>query len=155
MITAEVEITVPFHDVDALEIVWHGHYVRYLEIARCAALQRIDYDYTQMRDSGYIWPIIDIHVRYPKPARFGQRILVRAKLVEWENRLRFKYEIVDAESGQRLTSAETVQVAVDIATREMCFVSPPILFQKLGLEGPSHASASARRDENQGAPRKK
>jgi acyl-CoA thioester hydrolase len=136
VIAAEVEVTIPFHDVDALEIVWHGNYLRYLEVARCAALALIDYDYSQMKESGYSWPMIDVKVRYPRPARFGQRLLVRAELVEWENRLRFEYLIRDAVSGQRLTTAETTQVAVKMSTQEMCFVSPDVLFKKLGLEPP-------------------
>lgn len=38
MHTAEVEMTVPFHDVDMMEVAWHGHYVKYFELARCALL---------------------------------------------------------------------------------------------------------------------
>jgi acyl-CoA thioester hydrolase len=137
MISAEIALTIPFHDVDALEIVWHGHYVRYLELARCAALDRIGYGYRPMRDSGYNWPVVDLKVRYARPARFGQNVLVRAQLVEWGNRLRFAYEIVDAESGQCLTKAETTQVAVEIGTQKLCFVSPPVLFERLGLAPPA------------------
>ena len=33
---AEIIIRVPFHDVDLMEVVWHGHYAKYFEIARCA-----------------------------------------------------------------------------------------------------------------------
>ena len=57
---AEICLTIPFHDVDMMHIVWHGHYVRYLEIARCALLDELDYNYNQMRDSGYGWPVIDM-----------------------------------------------------------------------------------------------
>ncbi|MGS0467376.1 hypothetical protein ACU8V3_09605 [Cobetia marina] len=38
MPSATVEMEVPFHDVDMMEVAWHGHYVRYLEIARCKLL---------------------------------------------------------------------------------------------------------------------
>ncbi len=137
MIVAEIEVSVPFHDVDAMEIVWHGHYVRYLELARCAALESIGYGYKDMKASGYSFPVTDLNVRYARPASFGQRLIVRAELTEWENRLRFRYVIRDAETGQRLTRAETVQVAVDLATNELCFVSPLVVFQKLGLPPPA------------------
>jgi len=90
-----------------------------------------------MKQSGYAWPIIDLHLRYAHPATFGQRIKVRAAIVEWENRLKIDYLISDCTSGQRLTRASTTQVAVDAATHEMCFVSPPILLQKLGLPATS------------------
>ena len=50
---AEIEIEVPFHDLDPMDVVWHGNYVRYFERARHALLQTLDYDYPQMRDSNY------------------------------------------------------------------------------------------------------
>lgn len=42
------EIEVQFFDVDAMHIVWHGNYVKYLETARCAFLSAIGYDYNEM-----------------------------------------------------------------------------------------------------------
>ncbi len=134
MIEAEVEIEIPFHDVDVMGIAWHGHYAKYLEIARCALLDKIDYNYLQMKASGYAWPVIDMRIRYPRPLLFQQKVRVKAKLEEWENRLKVSYLIEDAASGQRLTRAYTVQVALDMANNEMLFVSPNILFDKLGLE---------------------
>ena len=132
--SVEVELQVPFFDLDPMNIVWHGNYVKYLEVARCALLDSIDYNYMQMKESGFIWPIIDMHVRYVGSAKFEQRIKLRATIVEWENRLKVDYLITDAESGKRLTRASTTQVAVDIASGEMCFVSPSILFKKLGVQ---------------------
>lgn len=124
VIQAEVEILVPFFDIDMMEVVWHGHYVKYLEVARCALLDKIDHNYAQMREAGYAWPIIDLQLRYIRGARFGQRIRVRADLVEWENRLKINYLISDIETGERLTRASSVQVAVEIASREMQLASP-------------------------------
>jgi acyl-CoA thioester hydrolase len=132
--SAEVELQVQFFDLDPMQIVWHGNYVKYLEVARCALFDRIDYNYEQMKASGYAWPVIDMHLRYIGSARFGQKILLRATLVEWENRLKIDYLITDAASGKRLTRATTTQVAVDIGSGEMCFVSPPVLFEKLGVQ---------------------
>ncbi|MBD9515551.1 MULTISPECIES: acyl-CoA thioesterase [Pseudomonadaceae] len=126
VLQAEVEILVPFFDVDMMEVVWHGHYVKYLEVARCALLDRLDHNYSQMREAGYAWPVIDLQLRYVRGARFGQRISVRADLVEWENRLKINYLISDAETGERLTRASSTQVAVEIASREMQMVSPAV-----------------------------
>jgi acyl-CoA thioester hydrolase len=134
VIEAEIEIEIPFHDVDVMGIAWHGNYVKYLEIARCALLDKIDYNYPQMKASGYAWPVIDMRIRYPRPLLFQQRVRVIAKLEEWENRLKVNYLIEDAASGQRLTRAYTVQVALDMVSNEMLFVSPNILFEKLGIE---------------------
>ena len=133
---AEVELQVQFFDLDPMDIVWHGNYVKYLEIVRCALLDKIDYNYAQMQASGYAWPVIDMHLRYVAPATFGQRLTLRADIVEWESRLKIDYLITDAASGRRLNRASTTQVAVEIATREMCFASPPVLFEKLGVDTP-------------------
>lgn len=129
VLQAEVEILVPFFDVDSMDVVWHGHYVKYLEVARCALLDRIGHNYVQMRDAGYAWPIIDLQLRYVRGARFGQRLSVRADLVEWENRLKINYLITDAETGERMTRGSTVQVAVEIATREMLLASPKVFVE--------------------------
>jgi acyl-CoA thioester hydrolase len=134
--SAEVEIEVPFHDVDMVGIVWHGHYAKYFELARCALLETFGYSYMQMLASGYAWPLIDMRLRYVKPAQFGQKIRVRATLLEWEHRLRIEYLVSDAKTGARLTKGETVQVAVHAGTREMCLVSPDVLFERLGEPKP-------------------
>jgi acyl-CoA thioester hydrolase len=133
VVSAEVEVRAPFHHIDPLEVVWHGHYVEYFELARAALLDRIEYNYAEMRDSGFAWPVIELFVRYARPIRYGQRVRVQARLTEWESRLRIEYAVLDAETGARLTRGHSVQVAVAMATGEMCFVSPDVLFRKLGL----------------------
>lgn len=130
-LSASILVSVPFHDVDAMNVAWHGHYLKYFELARCELLQRIDYDYPQMKDSGFLWPIVECQLKYVRPATYGQRLQVRASLAEYENRIRIVYEIVDAISGERLTKGYTIQVAVDAQTREMQFVSPAILIENV------------------------
>ncbi len=129
VIQTEIEVVVPFFDVDMMEIVWHGHYVKYLEVARCALLDKIGHNYANMREAGYAWPIIDLQLRYMRGAKFGQRLIVRADLVEWENRLKINYLISDAATGERMTRASSVQVAVEIASLEMQLASPAVFVQ--------------------------
>jgi acyl-CoA thioester hydrolase len=122
----DTEILVPFFDVDTMNVVWHGHYVKYLEVARCALLDKIGHNYDAMVASGYAWPVIDLQLRYVRGAVFGQKLNVRANLVEWENRLKINYLISDLQSGERLTRASSVQVAVDMSSREMQLASPKV-----------------------------
>jgi acyl-CoA thioester hydrolase len=130
-LTAEVEIKVPFEDGDPMGVTWHGNYFRYLERARCELLDKIGYSYIAMVESGYSWPIVDTRVKFVGTTVFQQRIRVVATLEEYENRLKIGYEISDIESGNRVTKGYTIQVAVENATQEMCFVSPPILIEKV------------------------
>jgi acyl-CoA thioester hydrolase len=117
-----------------MEVVWHGHYIKYFEIARCALLDKIAYNYMQMRDSGYAWPVIELRIRYVKPAAFGQLITVHAEIVEWENRLKINYLITDKLTGTKLTKGYSIQVAIDNQTKSMCFESPRVLLEKLAIE---------------------
>lgn len=132
----EIELTPAFHDLDPMTVVWHGNYLKYFELARCALLQRFNYDYPQMKESGFVWPVVDLRTKYVRPARFQQRLLVRAQIVEWENRLKIEYQVRDAQDGQVLTRGYTIQVAVSDATGEMLYVSPPVLFERLGVPQP-------------------
>lgn len=130
----EIELSPAFHDLDPMDIVWHGNYVKYLELARCALLAKFGYDYPQMRDSGYAWPIVDMRLKYVKTTEFGQRIRIRAEIVEWENRLKIEYLISDALNGNKINKAYTIQVAVDMTSREMQYLCPDVLWRKLGVE---------------------
>ena len=125
------EVKVPFFDVDSMDIVWHGNYVKYFEQARCELLDAIDYNYLTMRDSGYGFPVVDIRLKYIKPARFNRTIRIEAKLEEWDVRLKISYTIIDVETGERLTKGYSTQVAVDLQNGEMCFATPPILGEKV------------------------
>ena len=133
MVEAELILKVPFHDIDPLEIVWHGNYIKYFEMARAELLDLIDYNYDKMRESGYAWPIIEVKLRYIKPATYGQKIKVHAKLTEHEYRMKINYIIYDVESGVRLTKGHTIQVAVDMKKEMLCLASPDVFLKKLEL----------------------
>ncbi|HEY9029943.1 MAG TPA: acyl-CoA thioesterase [Kangiella sp.] len=130
-ISAEYCIEVPFFDLDPMQIVWHGNYIKYFEEARCQLLRKIDYDYPQMKASGFYWPIIDIRVKYVNPARYGQKLRCIATLKECENRLLIDYRIEDQETGKKLSKGHSIQVAVTADEFEMQLISPTVLSQKL------------------------
>jgi acyl-CoA thioester hydrolase len=123
-----------FYDVDPMGIVWHGNYVRFLEVARSALLSRLGYDYEQMAASGYAWPIVDLRLKYRKPAMLKRPVKVRAEIVEYENRLKIDYLLSDVDTGTRLTTGFTIQVAVDLKTAELQYVCPRALWTALGVE---------------------
>jgi acyl-CoA thioester hydrolase len=131
VLSASATVEVPFHDVDAMNVCWHGHYLKYFEFGRAALLRKFDYDYREMQASGYVWPVVEAHLKYVRPAIYGQQIEVFAHLLEHENRLKIGYEIFDCVTRARLTKGYTIQVAVNAATQELQFVSPPCVQEKL------------------------
>lgn len=131
IVTATARTQAQFYDLDPLNIVWHGNYARFFELGRSSLLDRIAYNYKEMRESGHAWPVVDFHVRYYRPFRLNQSVDVTAGIVEWENRLKVNYLITDVDTGQRLTKGHTVHVAVEVSTEEMLWETPPILRKKL------------------------
>lgn len=115
---------IPFYDVDSMHIVWHGHYVKYLELARCAWLERLDCDYRQMQAEGYAWPVTRLELKYIRPARFGQHIIIRTGLREYESCLKLDYRISDRDSGEILAKGSTMQIAVHIESSETQYQTP-------------------------------
>lgn len=131
ILTAHAETQVQFHHLDPMNIVWHGNHADFFEIARVALMEKLDYSYPQMEASGYAWPVIELKVRYAHPILFRMKLDIVAGLVEWENRLKIKFEIFDKETGQRLCTGHTVQVAVDKSSLEMLWETPEVFRKKL------------------------
>lgn len=131
IVTATTELEVQFFDVDSMRVVWHGNYVKYLEVARCELLKLFDYNYLQMEESGYMWPIVDMRLKYVASAKLSEWVTIEARLIEYQTRLKIDYIVRDKASGTILTKAHTIQVAVEMATGEMSFTTPQSLLDKL------------------------
>ena len=127
---SELTLVTSFQDADPMGIIYHGNYFRYFEEARRLLMEQIGYSYLEMKESGYMYPIVETKVRYIQPIRFQQAIRVTAEVVEWQNRIRVDYVIFDAETGRRLTKGYTMQVAVRLDTGELCLVMPDLFMEK-------------------------
>lgn len=130
-LTTSFDMEVPFFDVDSYRIVWHGNYPKYFEIARCQLLEEIGFPYQRMEETGYFFPVIDLHTKYVKPLVFKQAIRVRATLKDWEHKLVIDYLISDQHTGEKLTKGRTQQVAVLMPDNITQFQSPAELVEKV------------------------
>ena len=126
-----VEFQIEFYDVDSMQVAWHGNYVKFMEVARCALLRKIGYDYNEMTHSGYIWPVVDLHIKYVRPMTFMQKIRAEVTLMEYEVCMKLSYKFFDAETGVVLTKAESTQMAVDMNTKESLWACPPCFVDKV------------------------
>lgn len=131
MISAAADFQVEFYDVDAMKVVWHGNYARFFEVGRMALYDKLGYGYLEMEKSGYAWPVVDLRIKYVRPAFLGQKLRVTADLIEWENRAVMEFAILDVATGERLTKGESIQVCVDAKTGEMQFVTPEVFQAKV------------------------
>lgn len=127
----EMKLTVQFYDLDPMNVVWHGNYLKYLETARCDLLKKIGYDYDNMRADGVLYPIAKMDLKYIKPCKFNQVLFLETIVEELEPALIIKYNIFDEESGEKVFSAKSMQICVDIKTGESIYSAPEGLKQKL------------------------
>ena len=130
-VSAEAEFKIEFYDVDSMQIVWHGNYVKYFEKARCALLDKIGFGYNDMKESGYAFPVTDIRIKYIKPLTFRQKVIALAVLEEYENCLKISYELRDAGTGIVTTKGTSTQMAFDIAAMSSMMVCPQIFIDRV------------------------
>lgn len=134
-IAATVNVEVPFHDIDLAGVVWHGHYMKYLENARWAVMDRIGFGLQQMIASGFLWPVVGLQVKYVRAVRYGDRLTVRASIVEWETKLVINYLVQDCSrdcnEGARVARAQTTQVAVEHPSGILQLASPSCLTDRV------------------------
>ncbi len=131
LVEHSIEYEVPFYDLDPLCIVWHGNYFKYFENAREALLEKVGYSYRDMNDSDYIFPIVESRIKYISPLVHAQKIEIIAMLIEYENRIKIAYKIIDRESGKKCTEGYTTQVSVSKNTKELEFQSPNEFIKKV------------------------
>lgn len=130
-ISAETLIEVPFYDLDPMNVVWHGNYIKYLEVARCDLLAKIGYTYDNMKTDGFAYPVATMDLKFIKPSVFSQKLKIKTTIEDVEPALNIKYEIFDAETNEKIFKAKSMQICVDTKTRESIYSAPENFLQKL------------------------
>lgn len=125
-----VHFEVPFHDVDALGIVWHGHYYKYLELARTALLRARGLDGRDLLGLGFGMVVIESGCRHVAPLRYGDRARVSAWFADLTHRVSIRYEITREDDGSRVARAHTILATVDPSGR-LLMRTPKVLLDRL------------------------
>lgn len=130
LFSVETEFRVEFYDVDSMNIAYHGNYVNYMEVGRCALLNEVGYNYIDMKEDGYAFPVVDIRVKYIKSLHFNEKARIVSSITEYENCLKISYEIFNSK-GELATRAESTQMVVKASDGETMFVCPEKLIVKV------------------------
>lgn len=117
------EQKVQFYDCDPMGVVWHGNYLRYMEVARTELLGKIGCDLSSIREGdGVDLPLIESGMKYLRPLHAGDDFHVVLLIRECEVRLAFDYFI--GKGDTLCCSGSTVQCAVSRKTGELEFAMP-------------------------------
>jgi len=121
MYSSETQIRIHYALTDQMGFVYHGHYAQFYEIARVEGLRKMGYTYKEMEASGIVMPVVDIHSRFLRPAKYDDLITVKAILKELplHHKIIFHHEIYN-EQGELLNTAEVTLYFVDAKTMKRC-----------------------------------
>lgn len=123
----ETEVKVRFEEVDPWQIVWYGNYLSYFEVGRTALLEKFQLLADDITDLGFRTPVVDLKTRFKTPARFNDRLLVRASVrVPETASLTFDFEIHRPADRALIAQGETTQVLLDLDGKMIYRFSGPL-----------------------------
>lgn len=130
----EIRKTVPFYDLDPMQIVWHGNYFNYFEDTRRALLDHLGVDlYKFFEKTKTIFPIIRTSTKHIYPLRYRDEFVCKATLVDARFKLVVDFEIRLAADDKICARGKTEQVAVLTPTMEILLRIPDEIRIALGF----------------------
>lgn len=114
-LTHTVEIPVRFNEVDALGIVWHGHYLQYAEEAREALAVMHQINYLHIHENGYMVPIVKMEVDHKSPLTYGDTMIIEAVYLDSPAaKMIFECSIYNKATKALVATVKSIQVFTDL-----------------------------------------
>ena len=130
----EVTLKVPFFDLDPMQIVWHGNYLKYFDIARSELFDHLGVDLFAFHDrTGTIFPIVRTAVKHVRPLKRGDEFVCRATVKDARAKIVVDFELRLVKDGSVCARGSTEQVAVREPEMEMAFMIPEEIRRALGF----------------------
>ena len=124
-LSENISIRVRFSEVDAMGIVWHGHYIKYFEEGREALGVKYGLTYLGVYDKGYTIPLVKTVCDFKRPLRYGDNAIVHTRLHQCDAaKLIYTYEIFRETGMELVATGETIQVFLS-KSGELSLINPP------------------------------
>lgn len=121
MFITETQIRIHYALTDQMGVVYHGHYAQFYEIARTEAIRQLGYTYKDVESMGIIMPVIDLHSRFLRPAKYDDLLTVKTTLKELPNhhKVVFHHEIYN-EADELLNTGEVTLYFMEAKSMKRC-----------------------------------
>ena len=127
LLTATKELQVRFHDLDPMQVVWHGNYIKYFEDGREEFGQRFGISYMDMRREKIMTPVVSIHCDYKSFIRYGDTLIVITSYVEDPAaKIVLRYVIKRKADNKIVAEGRSVQVFTDFEGN-LSLIDPPYI----------------------------
>jgi acyl-CoA thioester hydrolase len=117
MFNSETNIRVRYSETDQMNVVYHGNYAQYFEVARAEAIREMGITYKEMEEMGIVMPIVELHTKFLRPAKYDDLLTIKTQLRELPtgHRIEFHHEVYN-EEGKLLTIGRVVLYFLDAKT---------------------------------------
>jgi acyl-CoA thioester hydrolase len=103
--------------------MYYGNYAEFFEVGRVEMLRSLGLTYSGMEASGIMMPVLELHSKYLKPARYDEEITVNVSMAKMPGvKIHFKYDLYN-ERQELIHVAETLLVFINMKTNRPCL--PP------------------------------
>ena len=117
-------VPVRFSEVDALGIVWHGHYLKFFEDGREAFGRQFELGYLDVYKHKFATPLVKINVDFKKTVKYGDHVkIVTTFIPSAAAKIIFNYEIYRESDGELVAIGESTQVFMNL-DHELYIVVP-------------------------------
>jgi acyl-CoA thioester hydrolase len=109
-----ITVRVNYSQTDQMGVVYHAHYVIWLDMARTEHLRQLGMSYRELEEDGYRLAVGELAIRYAQPARYDDLVRIRCWVREAASRrVEFGYAIEDADTGAPRATARTAMMVLD------------------------------------------
>jgi acyl-CoA thioester hydrolase len=130
MFVHSTKIRVRYGETDQMGYMYYGGYAQFYEVGRVEMLRSLGLSYRGMEEFGVMMPVLELHSRYIKPARYDEEITVKVTVSKMPaTRIVFNYELFN-ETGTLINTAETLLIFVNIKSGRPC-MAPQYFLDKM------------------------
>ena len=130
----EIKLTVPFHDLDPLNMVWHGNYLKYFDMARSELFIGSGVDlFEYFKNTNYLFPITKTATKHVLSLKYRDEFTCKATCVEAQYKIVIDFIIRLAQNNKLCAKGRSEQVAVKYPQMEMMFEIPQDIRRALGF----------------------
>ncbi len=105
-----------YSDTDAYGVVWHGSYLRWLEMGRVLWCEQAGYNLIDLENQDIVLPVTNLNVRYRKSARLNDELIIETSITKFNNlSVTFKQTIKSKQTNVTYIEADVDVVAISKA----------------------------------------
>ena len=127
MYSSSTQIRVRYGETDQMGFLYYGHYALYYEVGRAEAIRQLGFTYKELEALGIHMPVVELHSRYLRPARYDDLLTVTTTLRELPtgSSVKFHVEIFN-ETAELLNTGAVTLVFFDPVARSKTGLHPEL-----------------------------